>query len=95
MSSYSILPDNVTALPQNFDMTLRWAEQLPMGGASAVIGMRRAIRAVQSGDAEIVACIGGDTNRKGAFADLVGNFSSFSREAVNPYGAGGPTRACK
>ncbi|MCF6275603.1 MAG: thiolase family protein [Robiginitomaculum sp.] len=50
----------------------------------------RAARAVQMGDADIVACIGGDTNPKGGFETMLDNFSSDMSAAVLPYGAGGP-----
>jgi acetyl-CoA acetyltransferase len=90
VSSFGLAPDSVSFLTQHFDMSLRWLEQLPFGGASGVIAMRRAARAVQSGDAEIVACIGGDTSAERSFRDLVADFSSFSNSASYPYGSGGP-----
>lgn len=90
VSSFSLAPDSVVMLAEQFDMQLRWAEHVPMGGASAVVAMRRAARAIQAGDAEMIACIAGDTAREGGFRDLVANFSAFSREAVYPYGAAGP-----
>jgi acetyl-CoA acetyltransferase len=90
ISSFSLAPDSVSFLAQHFDMTLRWLEQLPFGGASGVIALRRAARAVQQGDADIVACIGGDTSAQGSFRDLVADFSSFSNSASYPYGSGGP-----
>jgi acetyl-CoA acetyltransferase len=52
--------------------------------------MRRALRAVQAGDAEVVACIGADTNHVDSFRQSLGNFSVFARDAVFPYGSGGP-----
>jgi acetyl-CoA acetyltransferase len=45
---------------------------------------------VQAGDAEVVACIAGDTANDGSFREVLAGFSTFSREAVYPYGAGGP-----
>lgn len=93
VSSFSLAPDSVSFLTQHYDMTLRWLEQLPFGGASGVLAMRRAARAVQCGDADIVACIGGDTSQPGSFRDLVANFSSFSNSASYPYGSGGPNAA--
>ena len=42
------------------------------------------------GDAEIVACIAGDTNHVDTFRRNTANFSQFARDAVYPYGAGGP-----
>lgn len=90
VSSFGLAPDSVSFLTQHYDMTLRWLEQLPFGGASGIIAMRRAARAVQNGDADIVACIGGDTAAQGSFRDLVADFSSFSNSACYPYGSGGP-----
>lgn len=90
VSSFSLAPDTPPSMAEYFALEPRWLEHVPMGGASGVVAMRRAARAVQCGDAEVVACIAGDTNRRGAFKDLVANFSSFSRDAVYPYGAAGP-----
>jgi acetyl-CoA acetyltransferase len=55
-----------------------------------VIALRRAARAVQAGDAEIVACIGADTNHVDTFRQTVATFSQFANDAVYPYGSGGP-----
>ncbi|MEE4144521.1 MAG: thiolase family protein [Halieaceae bacterium] len=93
VSSFSLAPDSVSFLSQHYDMTLRWLEQLPFGGASGILAMRRAARAVQLGDADIVACIGGDTARTGGFRELAANFSSFSNKASYPYGSAGPNAA--
>jgi acetyl-CoA acetyltransferase len=93
VSSFSLAPDSVSSLSQHYNMTLRWLEQLPFGGASGVLAMRRAARAVQCGDADIVACIGGDTSQAGSHRDLVSDFSSFSNSASYPYGSGGPNVA--
>jgi acetyl-CoA acetyltransferase len=45
---------------------------------------------VQAGDADVVACIAGDTNHVDSFRLTLANFSQFARDAVYPYGAGGP-----
>ena len=57
---------------------------------SGVVALRRALRAVESGDAEVVACVGADTNHPDSFRKNLENFSTFARDAVLPYGAGGP-----
>lgn len=93
ISSFTLAPDSVVSLTQHFGMSARWLEQLPFGGASGVLALRRAARAVQCGDAEIIACIGGDTNRPEGFRELVSGFSSFTVDASYPYGAGGPNTA--
>jgi acetyl-CoA acetyltransferase len=89
-SSFTLGPDTSIALTEHFGMSPRWLEWIPTGGASGVMALRRAARAVQDGDASVVACIGGDTANPTAFGDLVRDFSRFSREAVYPYGAAGP-----
>ena len=71
-------------------MTLRWLDHVPMGGASGIVSIRRAARAVQNGDADIVACIGGDTNHTDSFRRNTASFSQFAQDAVYAYGSGGP-----
>jgi acetyl-CoA acetyltransferase len=90
LSSFTLHPDTAVAFTQHVGLSPRLLEWLPMGGACGVIALRRAARAVQAGDAEIVACIAGDTANETSFRDLLANFSSFARDAVYPYGAGGP-----
>jgi len=90
VSSFTLAPDTAVGLTQHLGMTPRWLDHIPMGGASGVIGLRRAARAVQSGDAGIVACIAGDTNHVDSFRHTVSQFSRFAQDAVYPYGAGGP-----
>jgi acetyl-CoA acetyltransferase len=90
VSSFTLQPDTAVGFTQYVGLSPRMLEWLPMGGACGVIALRRAARAVQAGDAEIVACIAGDTANETSFRELLANFSSFARDAVYPYGAGGP-----
>jgi acetyl-CoA acetyltransferase len=90
VSSFTLAPDTAVAFTQHVGVSPRFLEWLPVGGACGVIALRRAARAVQAGDAEIVACIAGDTANETSFRDLLAGFSSFARDAVYPYGAGGP-----
>ena len=90
VASFTLAPDSVVGMTEYLDISPRWLEQIPMGGASGPVAARRAARAVQAGDADIVACIGGDTATADTFTNLVKDFSRFSTDAVFPYGAGGP-----
>jgi acetyl-CoA acetyltransferase len=90
VSSFTLAPDTAVAFTQHVGVSPRFLESLPMGGACGVVALRRAARAVQAGDADIVACIAGDTANETSFRDLLAGFSSLSRDAVYPYGAGGP-----
>ena len=55
VSSFTLFPDTAVGLTQHLGLSPRWLDHIPMGGASGVVALRRAARAVQSGDAEIVA----------------------------------------
>jgi acetyl-CoA acetyltransferase len=90
VSSFTSRPDTAVGFTQYVGVSPRVLEWLPMGGACGLIALRRAARAVQAGDAEIVACLAGDTANATSFRDLLAEFSSFARDAVYPYGAGGP-----
>lgn len=90
VSSFTLAPDSAIGLMQHLGLAPRWLDWLPLGGASGVAALRRAARAVQAGDAEVVACIAADTNHVDSFRLTLSNFSQFARDAVYPYGAGGP-----
>src|SRR5271156_1893456 len=89
VSSFTLAPDSAVGLTQHLGLTLRWLDHIPMGGACGVVALRRAARAVQSGDADAVACIAGDTNHTDSFRLNLATFSQFARDAVYPYGSGG------
>lgn len=90
VSSFTLGADTAVGLTQHFGMTPRWLDHIPMGGATGVVALRRAARAVQMGDAEIVACVAGDTNSPDSFRRMVAGFSRFAADATYPYGAAGP-----
>jgi acetyl-CoA acetyltransferase len=90
ISSFTLQPDTAIGLTQHLGIAPRWLDHIPLGGASGVVALRRAARAVQAGDANVVACLGGDTNHVDSFRLTLANFSQFARDAVYPYGAGGP-----
>ncbi len=89
MSSFTVGPDTAVGLTQHFGLSPRWLDHIPFGGASAIVALRRAARAVQAGDADIVACVAGDTNHVDTFRKTLSTFSRFAQDAVYPYGSGG------
>jgi acetyl-CoA acetyltransferase len=90
VSSFTLGPDTAVGLTQQLGLSPRWLDHIPMGGASGIVALRRAARAVQSGDANVVACLAGDTNHVDSFRRNLASFSQFARDATYPYGAGGP-----
>jgi acetyl-CoA acetyltransferase len=89
VSSFTVAPDTAIGLTQHFGVSPRWLDHVPLGGASGVVALRRAARAVEAGDADLVACVAGDTNHVDSFRKTLANFSRFAQDAVYPYGAGG------
>lgn len=93
VASFSLFPDTVVGLTQHLGLSPRWLDHIPMGGASGIAALRRAARAVQAGDVDVVACVAGDTNHVDSFRRMLSSFSRFAQDASYPYGAGGPN-AC-
>jgi acetyl-CoA acetyltransferase len=93
VSSFTLGTDTAVGLTQHFGLSPRWLDHIPMGGACGIVALRRAARAVQAGDADIVACVAGDTNQPDSFCRMLTGFSRFAVDASYPYGAGGPN-AC-
>lgn len=90
LSSFSLVPDTAVGVTQHLGISPRWLDHVPTGGASGVMCLRRAARAVQAGDADVVACVAADTNHVDSFRQTLGAFSNFARDATYPYGSGGP-----
>lgn len=90
VASFSLAPDTAVGLAQHLGVSPRWLDHIPMGGAAGIVSLRRAARAVEAGDAEIVACLSGDTNHVDSFRQNTSSFSRFAVDAVYPYAAGGP-----
>ena len=90
VSSFTLFPDSAVGLTRHLGLSPRWLDHIPMGGACGMLMLRRAARAVQAGDADIVACVAADTNQVDSFRANLANFSRFARDAVYPLGAGGP-----
>lgn len=93
VSSFTLAPDTAVGLVQHLGLTPRWLDHIPMGGASGVVALRRAARAVQCGDADVIACVAGDANHVDSFRRMLSSFSRFAQDASYPYGSGGPN-AC-
>src|ERR1041385_1790732 len=90
VSSFTLAPDTAIGFTQHIGVSPRWLDHVPLGGASGVVALRRAARAVQCGDAEFVVCVAGDTNQGDSFRRMLSTFSRFAQDAVYPYGSGGP-----
>lgn len=93
IASFTLAPDSGIGLTRALGLSLNWLDTIPLGGASAIASIRRAARAVQANDAQIVACMGADTNYPDGFRESTARFSQASQDAVYPIGAGGPNQS--
>jgi len=87
IASYTLAPDNAASLAEYFELEPRFIMDLPYGGATGVMSLARAARAIQAGDADVIACMSADIAPTGF--GIGSNFSSFARDHIYPYGAGG------
>ena len=91
VSSFTLAPDTAVGLTQHLGLSPRWLDHVPMGGASGDRGACAARRArcrratPTSSPASPATPI---TSTR--FRQILANFSQFARDAVYPYGAGGP-----
>ena len=87
VSSYQMVPDNGASMTEILGISPSFLIDFPYGGASGIMAIKRAARAVQNGDAEVVACLAGDIAAQGYGFNAA--FSTFSRDHVYPNGGGG------
>jgi len=90
VTAFVLPPDNVTIVAEHFGLEPRWLSQGAYGGASGIIAMLQAARAIQAGDADVVACLTADVFDVAAHMDLMDRFNSSVRDYLGPYGFGGP-----
>lgn len=88
VTSFGLSPDNVTTLAEHFGLEPRWLFQGMYGGASGIINMLHGARAIQAGDAEVVACLSGDIFDVTGHNEMVDRFNGPLRDYLSPYGFG-------
>ncbi|MFQ5757052.1 MAG: thiolase family protein [Acidiferrobacterales bacterium] len=89
-TSFVLPPDNVTVLAEHFGIEARWLFQGLYGGASGIIGMLHAARAIQAGDVDVVACATADVFDVASHNEMIDrSFNASLRDYLAPYGFGG------
>src|SRR6201992_1595788 len=66
VSSFTLAPASAVGLTQHLGLTLRWLDHIPMGGASGIVALRRAARAVGGGRAHHIPHRARDTHDRHA-----------------------------
>lgn len=89
-TAFSLPPDNATTLAHHLGLDVRWVHHGVHGGASAIIGVLEAIRAIQAGDAQVVVVVAADAFTVDGHMDLLDRFNRPMRDYLGPYSYGGP-----
>jgi acetyl-CoA acetyltransferase len=87
--SFMLPPDNTATLAEHMGLTLTWGYLGTFGGAAQVIGLLRAARAIESGEAETVVLVAADAYSISAHDSMMDQFNSGMRDYLMPYGMGG------
>jgi acetyl-CoA acetyltransferase len=89
VSSFFLPPDNTATMAEQMGMALRWGFLGTFGGASQVIALLRAARAIENGDAEVIVLVAADAYSVETHTALMDNFNTGMRDYLVPYGFGG------
>lgn len=89
VTAYELPPDNVVTVAEHLGMSLRWAHQGAFGGASPIIALAAAARAIQAGEASVVCILAGDAVDVNIHNQRIAHFSSPIQDYLNPYAFAG------
>ncbi|MEV7607244.1 thiolase family protein [Paenarthrobacter sp. NPDC089322] len=90
VSSFTLGPDHAIDLAWRMGLKLTWLMQDTNGGASAGGMLQHAVRAIEAGDAKVIVLATGDLMEGQAFAELVANYNSATRDHLSPLPMNGP-----
>jgi acetyl-CoA acetyltransferase len=82
-------PDNVATLAEHLGIEARFLFQGLYGGASGVIGMAHAARAIRDGTVDVVVCMAADAFDVAAHNATLDHFNGSVRDFMSPQGFGG------
>jgi len=82
-------PDNVATLAEHLGIEARFLFQGLYGGASGVIGMAHAARAIRDGTVDVVVCMAADSFDVAAHNATLDHFNGSVQEYMSPQGFGG------
>jgi acetyl-CoA acetyltransferase len=60
VTSFGLAPENAVTLANHYGLPCRWVHQGVSGGAAGIVAIQAAARAIQAGDASVVACVAAD-----------------------------------
>jgi acetyl-CoA acetyltransferase len=82
--------DTAVTTAEYFGLSVSWAYKSTAAGAGALISIANAVRAVESGHANYVLCVGGGAQDVALFKKRIAQFCSSIEDYLVPHGYGGP-----
>lgn len=89
LTSFQMPPDNVSTVAEHFGLQPRFMFQGLYGGASGVIGMTHAARALRDGACDVALIAAVDAYDVASHNDTLDHFNGSVREYMSPQGFGG------
>ncbi len=90
VASFTLAPDHAIDMAWRLGLSPRWCMDDCHGGASAINLLQHAIRAIQSGDANVIVLLSGDRFEPADFKRLVEHYNLTTRTWLRPLESGGP-----
>jgi acetyl-CoA acetyltransferase len=89
VTCFMLPPDNVATVAEHFGIEARFLFQGLYGGASGIIGMAHAARAIRDGACDVVVCVAADAFDVAAHNETLDRFNGSIKEYMSPQGFGG------
>jgi acetyl-CoA acetyltransferase len=89
VTSFMLPPDNVATVAEHFGLEARFLFQGLYGGASGIIGMAHAARAIRDGSCDVALCVAADAFDVAAHNETLDRFNGSIKEYMSPQGFGG------
>ena len=90
VASFSLAPDTAVDLAWKLGLSLRWLAQDTNGGSAGMSMLGNALRAVETGAADVVLVLGGDATGLAGYAKVAANYNTATQKHLSPLGHGGP-----
>jgi len=89
VTSFMLPPDNVATVAEHLGIEARFLFQGLYGGASGIIGMAHAARAIRDGACEVVVCAAADAFDVASHNETLDHFNGSVKDYLSPQGFGG------
>ncbi|WP_042886201.1 thiolase family protein [Cupriavidus necator] len=90
VASFTLAPDHAIDMAWRLGLSPRWCMDDCHGGASAINMLQHAVRAIQHGDASVIALLSGDRFTPDDFRKLVEHYNVTTSTYLRPLENGGP-----